>query len=129
MKVLWGDDQMDECKETKDRKDRGVVERIFALMDYQGVTDRDIEEYLCVGRGMVSHWRNDGRNSYLQFINAICEYLQTTPNYLFQGYESRSEPDIISPMERELIQMYRKTDDEQQKFIKDGLRLLTREQK
>ena len=37
-------------------KDEGVGERIFNLMRDRGVTDKELEEHLGIGKGMVSHW-------------------------------------------------------------------------
>ena len=106
-------------EENISRKDEGVLERILSLLDHKGITDKSFEEALNVGRGMVSHWRYDGRNSYLQYINAICEILETTPNYLFNGVEKDDEIVNLSPIEKDLIQNYRNVDDELKKYILD----------
>ena len=106
-------------EENISRKDEGVLERILSLLDHKGITDKSFEEALNVGRGMVSHWRYDGRNSYLQYINAICEILETTPNYLFHGVERDDEIVNLSPIEKDLIQNYRNVDDELKKYILD----------
>ena len=125
-KLFFVTGKVDKMAEIKGKKDEGVLERILELMEHYGITDRAMEEYLETGRGMVSHWRNDGRNSYLQYINALCEILKTSPNYLFQGAANAEADDgseVLSPMEKELIRMYRKVSTEKQKYIKEGLRL------
>ena len=104
-------------------KDNNVLERILELMKYQKVTDRDLENRLGIGKGMVSHWRN-GRNTYLQYINAICEYLKTNPNYIFGGVNYEDEMVHLSPVEKDLIKKYNLLTDKQKKYVYTGIELL-----
>ncbi len=115
---------MAECNS---KKDKGVLGRIFQLMEHRKVTDKMLEEEIGIGRGTVSHWRNDGRNSYLHYINAICDCLDTTPNYLFRGVENHNEEIVLTPIEKDMINMYRTINDEKQKYINEGLRLFTQD--
>ena len=112
---------MQSIIDEKTKKDIGVWKRLFGIMKDKGITDSQFEQALGIGKGMVSHWRNDGRNTYLQYINAICEYLDTTPNYLFQGVESRTEPDILTSFEKDIIVKYRMMDDRKQRHIREEI--------
>ena len=49
-------------------KDEGVGERIFNLMRERGVTDKELEKHLGIGKGMVSYLKYGGRNTYFHYI-------------------------------------------------------------
>ncbi len=46
----------------------------------------------------------------------ICEFLDTTPNYLF--FESEDDEERLSPAERELIRTYRSFDEGRKRYIR-----------
>ncbi len=64
-------------------------------------------------------WKYDGSYVYTKYIYEICEFLDTTPNYLFFGPEDEEER--LSPAERELIRTYRGLDEGRKKCIRDTL--------
>ena len=98
-----------------------VVERILSLIEAQKVNDRDLENYIGVGRGMVSHWRYDGSTSYLRYIIPICKYLNTSPNYIFYGTEQVEDPVELTPVEKEIIKTYRKLSSNWQSYVHKGI--------
>ena len=104
-------------------KDEGVRERIFDLMKGRGVTDRELEEHLGLGKGMVAHWKYGGRNTYLHYINSICDFLKTNPNYIFRGVMEGSNE--LSPVEEDILRMLRMVDEPRQKHIRQELRFFT----
>ncbi len=108
---------------SKTKKDEGIAERIFNLMKDRGVTDKELEEHLGIGKGMVSHWKYGGRNTYLRYINAICDFLETNPNYIFRGVTEDSKE--LNPIEEDILRMLRMVDEPKQKHIRQELRLFT----
>ena len=112
-----------EKANNKDLSNYNVLERILELMSEKGLSDRDFELNLGIGKGMVSHWKYEKRTTFLQYICPICELLETNPNYLFYGVEQTDDPIELSPNEKDLIRMYRMVDDDKKRFLKEGLRL------
>ena len=58
------------CKATRQSTQRGKQEKAPA-------------DYLGLSLGAMSRWKYDGSYVYTKHIYEICEYLDTTPNYLF----------------------------------------------
>ena len=98
-----------------------ALENEFLMRD-RGVTDRDPEERLGIGKGMVSHWKYGDRNTYLYYINAICDFLGTNPNYLFRCVTEDSNE--LNPVEEDVLRMLRMVDELRQKHIRHELRFL-----
>lgn len=67
----------------------------------------------------MSKWKYDGSYVYIKYIEKICEFLDTTPNYLFYGPEDEEER--LSPTEKEIIRMYRSLDDGRKKCIQESI--------
>ena len=79
-------------------------------------------DYLGLPPGAMAKWKYDGSNVYLKYIVPICEFLETTPNYLFWGKAELEEIDGLEPIENEVITMFRRVDDERRKCIRDTLK-------
>ena len=52
----------------------------------------------------------------LIFINAICDFLGTNPNYLFRGVTEGSNE--LNPVEEDVLRMLRMVDKPRQKHIR-----------
>lgn len=104
---------------TTNRKmtDNPVVIRILRLIKKRGKRERDLTDYLGLSPGAMSKWKYDGSYVYIKYIYEICEFLDTTPNYLFLG--SEDEEERLSPAEKKLIMAYRKFDEGRRKCIQD----------
>ena len=102
---------------TTNRKmtDNPVVKRIVNLIKEQGKRERDLTDYLGLSPGAMSKWKYDGSYVYIKYIYEICEYLDTTPNYLFLGSEDKEER--LTPKEKDLIKTYRMLDDRRKNCI------------
>ena len=83
---------------TTDRKmtDNPVVLRIVRLIKEQGKTEKELTDFLGVSHSTMSKWKYDGSNVYLKYIDHICEFLDTTPNYLFWGSADEEKKTDIS---------------------------------
>ena len=115
-------------KQIHQQDNEAIKNRILDLLSESGKSDYELEKYLGIGRGRVSHWRYETNKTFLQFIVPICEFFDTDANYLFYGVDKSASPkvmDQLSPSERELIRMYRLVGDDVQKHVKEGLRIFT----
>ena len=107
---------------TTDKKltDNQVVIRIIELVNRRRKKEIDLAEYLCIPTGSMAKWKYYGGTSYLRYIDQICEFLDTTPNYLFWGEEETEGQ--LSVSEKEILRMYRNLDDGRKKCIRDAMK-------
>ena len=105
---------------TKKMTENPVVQRIVELIREQGKKEKDLTDYLGISPGTMSKWKYDGSFVYIKHIDRICEDLDTTPNYLFYGPEDREER--LTPVEKDVIRMYRSLNAEKKKCIRDTLK-------
>ena len=107
---------------TKPITDNPIVQRILGLIKEKGKKEKDLTEYLGISSGSISKWKYDGSIVYLKHIEEICEFLDTTPNYLFFGSD---DEDRLLIGEKNMIQMYRRLDDEKKKCVFDMIKYLS----
>ena len=107
---------------TKKITDNPVVLRILDLIRKKGQKEKDLTDYLRISSGAISKWKYDGSFVYLKHIYEICEFLDTTPNYLFFGSD---EEERLLPGEKNVLQMYRKLNDGKKKCIRDTMKYMT----
>ena len=101
-----------------------LVLRIIGLLRDQGKAEKDLTDFLRVSPSVMTRWKYDGSNAYLKYIDEICEFLDTTPNYLFWG--PADEEERLTDEEKELIRMYRKFDNGKKKCIKDTMKYFSK---
>ena len=104
----------------KELTDNQVVIRIIELVKRRRKKEIELAEYLRIPTGSMAKWKYYGGTSYLRYINQICEFLDTTPNYLFWGIEKTE--DQLSVSEKEMFRMYRSFDDCRKKCIRDAMK-------
>ena len=107
---------------TRKMTENPVVQRIVELIREQGKKEKDLTDYLGISPGTMSKWKYDGSFVYIKHIDRICEFLDTTPNYLFFGPEDEDER--MTPVEKNVIKMYRSLENEKKKFVRDMLKYL-----
>jgi DNA-binding Xre family transcriptional regulator len=101
---------------TKKMTDNPVVQRILGLIREKGKKEKDLTAFLKISSGGISKWKYDGSFVYLKYIDEICEFLDTTPNYLFWGFD---EEERLTPVEEKIVHTYRSLDDGRKKCIRD----------
>ena len=106
--------------ETIEKREAPVVRRIFGLISERRNTAEGLAEYLEIKRTTVYGWKRRGGFLFKKYIYEICDYLDTTPNYLFLG----PEEDKLSPEELKILQRYRRLSSTKKKCIMDELREL-----
>ena len=105
----------------REMTDSPIVHRIVGLIKEQGKKEKDLTDYIGISPGTMSKWKYDGSNVYLKYIEEICEFLGTTPNYLFFG----SDDESYTQAEKEIIRMYRSLDNGRKRCIRDTLKYFT----
>lgn len=107
--------------------DNPVVCRIVGVLKEKKKSEKSLTDFLGISSGSVSKWKYEGRPLYLRYIRQICDFLGTSPNYLFYGKEDLS--DRMTHMEREIIHMYRNLDEGKRKCIRDTLKYFSENKK
>ena len=106
--------------QTMEKREAPVIRRIFGLLSERGKTEGGLAEYLAVKQTTVAGWKRCGGFLYKKYIYEICDYLDTTPNYLFPGPENEEEK--LSPEELKILRRYRRLSCSKKKRIMDELR-------
>ena len=104
------------------------MSRIIGILVDKGISDKQLADFLGVGAGTIAHWKYNRRSTYLQYINPICEFLGTDPNYLFRGEVELETIDGLNPIENEIVRNYRKASDDGKECVRKMLKLFTKEQ-
>lgn len=116
----------DDVMATTDKvmTDNPVVVRIIELVKSRGKKEIDLAEYLHIPTGSMAKWKYYGGTSYLRYVDRICEFLDTTPNYLFWGVEETE--DQLSFSEKEMIRMYRNLEDGKKNCLRDIMKYFSK---
>ena len=100
-----------------------VVRRMGRLLRKQGKAEKELMDYIGLQPGSMKNWKYAGSYGYVKYMKEICEFLDTTPNYLFYGPDDPERR--MTPAEREMIQMYRNIDKDRKKHITNLMKDLT----
>ena len=82
--------------EELDKEYEVIKNRIFALLDEKGISQKEFAKMLGVSSQTVTDWKKGKSRSYSLKLSAIAEALDTTPIWLYFG-EGRK---FISPEDR-----------------------------
>ena len=85
-----------------------VFERIEHLLHEQNKTQQSLLAQLRMKRSTYSSWKSGKSESYMKRIDGIAEFFDVSPNYLLRGIEDISEPGTQTPIEDELLRLFRK---------------------
>ena len=61
----------------------GTLEKIIECLKKQGKKQKDLTDYLGLGKNTFSNWKAGHNNSYLKYINQIADFLGVSSDYLF----------------------------------------------
>ncbi|MBQ8945319.1 MAG: hypothetical protein IJ058_14540 [Lachnospiraceae bacterium] len=100
----------DNGKKSKESIDP-VLQRISDLLKAQGKQEKELIQYIGLGRGTFTAWRYRGVKTYTQHIDEIAEFLDVSPNYLIRGEDGEIGVETLSEAEIWLIKTYRAADD------------------
>ena len=107
---------------TTERKEDPVLRRIIGLASERRDKEEGLADHLAIKRATVSGWKYRGGSLYKKYIYEICDYLDTTPNYLFLGPEE--EEDMLSPEEMKILRKYRRLSRSKKECVMDALKEL-----
>lgn len=116
---------MNMATTTREMTDNPVVQRIVDLIADRGVRDKDLTDHLGLPPGSMAKWKYDGSQVYLKYIVEICEFLETSPNYLFLGTSGGDDVGDLDPVEVDVIRMYRSIDNGRKQCIRNTLTYFT----
>lgn len=94
---------------TKQLTNDPIVLRILGLIKKEGKKEKDLSTHFGISSGGISKWKYDRSVVYLKYIEVKCEYLNTTPNYLFLGSD---DEDRLSLMEKSMLNAFRVLDED-----------------
>ena len=94
-----------------------AVRRMVRLLRKQGKEEKELMDYIGLQPKSMKNWKYAGSYGYMKYIKEICEFLDTTPNYLFYGPDDPKRR--MTSAEREMIRMYRDIDEGRKKRITD----------
>ena len=110
--------------ENRQMTDDPIVKRIIILLRERRKNERELTDFLGLSAGSISKWKYYGSSVYLKYIDEICEFLDTTPNYLFWG--EVDEEKRLTREEEELVRMYRRFDVDRKKCIRDTMKYFSK---
>lgn len=84
-----------------------ICERMFAMMDEQGLSANGLCKVLGVGTNQTTNWKQRNTDPPAKYIAPICEYLGCSLEYLLTGQETEKTPALeISENGREMLELY-----------------------
>ena len=75
---------------TRKMMENSVILLIAGVIREKRKREKALTDHLGLSPGVMSRWKYDGSNVYIKYIEEICEFLDTTPNYLFFGPKGRT---------------------------------------
>lgn len=70
-----------------------TCDRALQLLNDKRLTQAAMAEFLEVRPSTVSYWFTQGGDIPSKYLIKVCEFLGTTPNFLFTGSETVDEPE------------------------------------
>ena len=110
------------ASQKREMTDNPIVLRIVDLLKEQGKKDKELMDFLGTPQSLIAKWKYQGNTVYLKYIAEIAEFLNTTPNYLFPGVKELHHVEGLTPMENEVIRMFRCVDERRKKCIRGTLK-------
>ena len=77
-----------------------VIERITEMLIRTGRTQKELTDYLGVGKATYSDWKNGKTTSYKRYIDKIAQFFDATYEYILEGKDE-------DPDEKDLLRLYR----------------------
>ena len=108
-----------------------ISEKIFALMEQRGMTQKKFSEQTEISQSTISDWKRKKTNPSAEKILKICEVLQVTPYELLSEIDFKSTNSeltcdfILSKDERNLIEVFRTLDIKQKQRLKGYMEALS----
>jgi len=95
----------------------GIRISLAELLKESGKKNKDLADYLGVGKSTVTNWLSGNSSIDIERIPQICDYFNISVNELF-GMAKRYQ----SPDEQELLSLYRRMSDDMKKTLLETAR-------
>ncbi len=69
----------------------GTLEKIIQLLEIKEKNQKDLTDYLGLGKNTFSNWKAGHNHSYLKYINQISAFLGVSTDYLLGTHSSDAE--------------------------------------
>lgn len=90
-----------------------ISERMFQILDEKGKKAADLCKILNVNNSQATNWKNRKTDPPAKYIIKICDFLETTPEFLLTGIDVNNLP----VKEIQLIENFRILEEEEQEMI------------
>ncbi len=97
-----------------------VITRITNLLLKNGKSQKELERYLGLGKGVYTDWKSGHSSSYRQRIDEIARFFNVSPTYLLRG-----EEDISADQEILMDLFHKMTDDQRKMTLEYASQLVT----
>lgn len=71
-----------------------ISERIFALLNEKGISQKDFSEFTGISQSTISDWKRKKTNPASDKIMLICDVLNITPYELLSGVENEKYTEL-----------------------------------
>lgn len=108
-----------------------ISQKIFALMEERGMTQKDFSEQTEISQSTISDWKRKKTNPSADKILKICEVLQVTPDELLSERDCKeTDPEIdcdhiLGQEEHILVESFRRLDIKQKQRLLGYLEALS----
>ena len=93
-----------------------ILNKILALLDEQGKSQRSLTQFLGIGENAFSAWKTGKSQSYKKYIYQIAAFFNVTPDYFLGENKKRPAPQL-SETDQEALNIFRKLPSEDQEFF------------
>jgi transcriptional regulator with XRE-family HTH domain len=93
-----------------------ITQRILYLLEKKSLKPADLCRYLDINTSTMTNWKQRNTDPPAKYIAPICEFLNVSCEYLLTGNDyigesEQSEPEYTTSAERQLLDVYRKYED------------------
>jgi transcriptional regulator with XRE-family HTH domain len=97
---------------------------ILKLLKDQSKTQKGMCEYTGISHSVVTRWKYENSDTYLQYIDKISEFLGVTSDYLLGRSGTEYAEGTLTKREKEMLVLFRQLDYIRQEHAMQGLRLM-----
>lgn len=99
-----------------------ICERMFEVMGFKGIKPAELCKKLGIPSNTVTNWSKRNTDPPAKYIVPICELLECSVWFLLTGEETCPPEPWLDFMDKELIELFRAQDYDDQKLILEHLR-------
>lgn len=103
-----------------------IRERIFSLVDRNGLMDAEFADGISVSKFIVSHWRRKISTSYIKYLPDIATYFHVSIDYLTGKESDAQENDILCSIKdrAELRELFNAAKDASKEEVENAIKIM-----